>query len=285
MKASKIETVATLVNEFALTDLRVLLFTLDLWNSPAPTVYIYTDTPSEKVIHTIPYSGKIITKIALDEYTALNRRDMETIPGIQYKTLFADFCAEKTNLMEWAIEASGKGVLFCDADICHLGPLPEIAEGVSLALSPHMIRKHDTDRFGIYNAGFLYMSDPAIAAVWRRFCGQSRFFEQACLEDLALRYSPHLFEVQTNYGWWRILQGDKPPSVLQKEWGIRRAEDDTDSGITVQGSPLLSIHTHWAEKNDAATVQFNKWVFSCLQKVPSKKTKQLLAFLAGVTQN
>ena len=142
-----ITSIATLVNEFAIDDLKVLLFTLELWNPRSPTVYIFSDSKSAPMIRAIKYGGKLhIKEDALNAYTGLNRRAMEAKRDLTGKTTFAKFTEEKTTLMEWALSLSDTGVLFCDADICHLGPLPEIPEGTELALSPHMIRKSDTDR-------------------------------------------------------------------------------------------------------------------------------------------
>lgn len=276
----KITSIATLVNEFAIDDLKVLLFTLQLWNAKPPTVYIFSDTASAPAIAAIKYSGTVVVKEdALNAYTGLNRRAMESRRDIRGKSMFAEFTEEKTGLMEWALRLSdGTGVLFCDADICHLGPLPEIPDGTELALSPHMIRKSDTDRFGIYNAGFLWFREPAVAVKWRELCATSRFFEQACLEELAIDYKLYQFPIQVNYGWWRLWQGDQSPLTLQADWGIHRSE--STSGIAVNKLPLLSIHTHWSEKSDRATYEFNMWVLEKLRKLVSvKKTAALVKFL------
>ena len=280
-----ITSIATLVNEFAIADLKVLLFTLELWNPKPPTVYIFSDTKSAPLVRAISYGGDVIVKEdALNAYTGLNRRAMESRRGSIYTTLFADFTAEKTALMEWALSLTlteEEGVLFCDADICHMGPLPTIPDGTELALSPHMIRKSDTDRYGIYNAGYLWFKDVAVAARWRELCKTSRFFEQGCLEDLAKEYRTYEFPVEVNYGWWRLWQGLQAPADLQGEWAIFRLSDGC--GLTVQKKPLQSIHTHWTEKSDRATCEFNDWILRQLVRVSSvKKTAALVKFLTKI---
>jgi hypothetical protein len=278
-----ITSIATLVNEFAIDDVKVLLFTLALWNEEAPTVYIFSDEASAPLLRAIPYRGKVIIKEdALNSYTGLNRRAMENRRDATGKTLFQSFTEEKTSLMEWALSlAGGEGVLFCDADICHLGPLPEIPSGTELALSPHLIRKADTDRYGIYNAGYLWFQSPAVAARWREACTTSRFFEQACLETLATEFTLYEFPVQVNYGWWRLWQGSKHASILQSEWGLHR-QGETCSGLTVHDEAVQSIHTHWGERVDQATYQFNMWILAKLRKLTSvKKTASLVKFLVS----
>ena len=276
--------IATLANEHAVEDLHLLLFTLDLWNSPPPPVYIFTDTETKPKIDAIPYKGKKTIKIALDPYTGLNRSVMERTPGTKFATLFADFCAEKPVLMKWVLE-SESAVLFCDADICHLGPLPVIDERVHLVVSPHLIRKSDTDRFGLYNAGYLYLKNKETADRWLLLCKTSSFFEQGCLEDLVswsnIKYglgSVEQFPDTVNYGWWRLWQGECNPETLMKKWRILRKEGGC--GLIIGDKPLQSIHTHWSEQRDMATAQFNFWILKQLQALSSvKKTRQLTTFL------
>ena len=282
--------VATLANEHAVEDLKLLLFTLELWNPVPPAVYIYTDSETAEKIEAIPYKGtKVLKKDALDLYTGLNRDQMEGSKGIKFTSLFADFCAEKTRLMGWALAEEQKvgrsGVFFCDADICHLGPLPSVPEGVLLGLSSHMIKERDSARFGVYNAGFLFMRLNEITEKWLELCATSYYFEQGCLEELrvwcCLRWGAAAFMAfpkQVNYGWWRLWQGDLSPEALQAEWRIGRKEGFC--GLVINGEPVLSVHTHWFQQTDIPTFRFNQWVLSQLRKLISvKKTKALVNFL------
>jgi hypothetical protein len=271
----QISSIATLVNEHAMADLQVLFFTLALWNSTPPTLYIYTDSKTDPLVKKLTYPGTVHTRIALNPYTGLTRKQMEQMPGKTFKTLFADFCAEKPALMKWALETSPQGVLFNDADICHLGPLPTLPDDTTIALSRHMIRTHDEAKYGQFNAGFLFLKTTAAADKWLAACKTSRFFEQACLEDLA-DGSHYEFPIQNNYGWWRMFQGEESPDILKRQWSILRKEEH--AGLCVNGKPLLSIHTHWKEMNDPITRTFNQFVLEQLRKIAGsmKKTKLLV---------
>jgi len=282
--------IATLANEHAVADLAVLFFTLELWNSTPPTIYIFSDAPTIPKIEGLPYKGKKIIKDALAPYIGLNRTTMERTPGKKFKTLFADFCAEKPRLLSWALDEGSDGILFLDADICHLGPLPILASEIQLALSPHMIRKSDTDRFGVYNAGYLFLRSKEIADKWYELCATSYFFEQGCLEDLSVWVSlkwPGGFEkfpVTVNYGWWRLWQGDRPSADLQKEWRILRR--DGWSGLSINGASVQSIHTHWHIRDDMATMRFNLWILGELRKLNSvKKTAKLVTLLEKIVKS
>jgi hypothetical protein len=258
--------VCTLANIHAIRDLRILFETLKIFQKELPEMYVFVDSESRPVVESLGYpSEKLHIKQALEPYRGLNRREMESRPGVHHPTLFGDFTAEKAALLEWVGEGP---VFFLDADICLLGPLPNIPAGCKIALSPHMIRQRDTDKFGIYNAGYMWVSEPvAFAKLWREACKTSKFFEQGCLEDLFATFPENEraeFGKEHNYGWWRLFQGTVSAEELLKEWSLSRS---APAGLTVAGVPLSSVHTHWHEKYDMATVTFNKTIIKYLEKV------------------
>jgi hypothetical protein len=274
--------VATLATAKSLPDLRIFLKTLQLWNRPAPTVYLYADTAVAAA--DLSYSGEIHRKDALSAYSAFTRPQMERMPG-RYGSLWSQFMAEKIALLEWVFEAAPEakteGVFFLDADICFFGPLPAVPPGHSVALSQHMIRPTDEARFGIFNGGFLWFKGPAALQRWRAACEGSRFFEQAALEVFAEDADLYRFPIQNNYGWWRLWQAPEPPEARMRAWGIRRS-DTASAGITVEGAPLLSVHTHWADQS-LDTQGFNAFVTGLLKKLAAVNhgpAKALLKALA-----
>ena len=270
--------VGTLANKNAFYDLNVFLFTLQLWNDELPNVYIYCDSEIEEYLKTNPYKGKLVYKNVLNQYNGLNREKMELLPGKKFKTLFHDFVVEKTHLMDWVFETE-ESVLFCDADICFMGPLLPVDTHSKLGVSRHNIRIHDEQKYGMYNAGYLYASDKTIPEIWRELSKTSHFFEQACIENLVKEFcdSYFVFPNTVNYGWWRLLQGRESIETLKSKWTIKR--EANTCGILIEGSPLLSIHTHW-KTDDNATNYFNDFVKGFLEKLKSvDKTKKLLQFL------
>jgi hypothetical protein len=283
--------VATLATNVAKDDLALFLFTLGLWNSP-PKVYLLCDQAIADAVPSFHYSGIIVTRVDLDQYSSVSRSVLERTPGKRLPTRWADFMAEKINLMNWAFSdpeaVAGAGVLFCDADICFLGPLPAIPEGALAALSPHYIRPSDEARFGKYNGGFVWLSGPAMTAAWLEACPTARFYEQSALEDVAVaavaaqgQGSLYEFPRVNNYGWWRMFQGIKSPADLQAEWSMNRNKAAGGSGILVNGEPLGSIHTHFGETRDAVTNAFNGWVLGWLRRLGSghAPARRLLAYI------
>ncbi len=273
--------VATLATANSLPDLRIFLKTLQLWNGPVPpTVYLFADATVAKA--ELPYKGLIHQKDTLTKYSAYTRAQMERMPGT-YGSLWSQFMAEKIALLEWVFDAAGpevaeSGVFFLDADICFFGPLPTVPADATVALSPHYIRAADEARYGAFNGGFLWLKERAALKGWREACADSRFYEQAALEVLAP--DAYRFPIQTNYGWWRLWQATEPAEDRMRAWSIRR-EGAATSGICVDGSPLLSIHTHLAPETRPATDvdAFNSFVLSFLKKLAAANHSPAKAML------
>ena len=283
--------IATLATKHALPDLRIFLKTLQLWNStaaqPLPKVYIFTDTAIADAIPSIGYSGEIIVNETLEAYSNYTRADMERLPG-EWGNLFFQFMVEKINLLEWVFEAEGsaardQGVFFFDADICFLGPLPKVPSVATVGLSRHYIRDADESRYGKYNGGFMWLREPKALDAWRNACKTSRFFEQSaleCFDGPEWAETLYSFPIQNNYGWWRLFQGEKKAEELRLDWRIHRAAGH--SGILLQGSPLLSIHTHWVT-SDNTTQMFNSFVMGILKLVSKshEPAKQIVRIVAA----
>jgi hypothetical protein len=292
--------IATLATGEAIEDLRILLFSLALFNPRPPKVYLYCD---ERIADTVAeggfkYPGTIIAeRAALAPYAGLNRAVMEQMKGKKYPSLWFDFMAEKIGLLRWAFAQEARansggrppgGILFCDADICFLGPLPQIPATAQVALSPHYIRDTDEARYGQYNGGFAWFATTTYVEVWERACAtDQRFYEQSALEDVADAAtdadpkSLFSFPPTQNFGWWRLWQGKRPPSDLQRAWTMNRAKAAGGAGILIDGVPLGSVHTHFMERHDTATVQYNLWVQGWLHRLAAghPPARRLLNFL------
>jgi hypothetical protein len=254
--------IALLVNESAIDDFNIFIKTLMYWNTILPTLYIYTTSTFPEIV----YKGKVVIDTCLDIYNNLTRKKMESMPSQQgLKNYFHDFTLEKCNLMSWAIVEHGDGVLFCDADICWMGPLPSIPEDTRLGLSPHYIRHEDEKKFGTFNAGFLYIKTVEIVEKWLLESLLSDFYEQYSLNVLAKTYTYYTFGPHINYGWWRMFQAPVSPEQRKAEW----------VGLTVKGKPLVCIHTHFNTK-DPMTREFNTWILDRI-----KYNKDLSILLAS----
>ena len=258
----------------AVEDLRILLGSLQLFVDPLPTLHIATDDETFPKLSELPYKGTRQFYTLMNKYQGMRRKEMEA------KGLFHAFTAEKLRIIDLAFTESKTGVWFFDADICFLGPLPTLPPTATVALSPHYIRKSDTDLYGVYNAGFLWLKDPSWLAIWKTALPTSRFFEQAALEEVAnaAKEGLYRFPLQDNFGWWRMFQSPTPPLRQMELFGINRT---IGAGITFEGLPLGSIHTHFTERV-GATEEFNLFIgkrLGTLEKyhVPAHKLAWLIA--------
>lgn len=291
--------IATLATGPALGDLRIFLQSLALWTGPAyPTVYLYCDKVIADAVPAIRYPGRLVLKDALSQYSNFTRQEMERARGATLPSVWFEFMAEKLNLLDWVFasepeRAQKVGVLFCDADICFFAPPPRIPEHAVIGLSRHMIRPSDEMKYGTFNGGFFWFSGQPLVSLWRDACAAgSRFYEQAALEVVAgtvkSEHPEGLYEFPrtTNFGWWRLWQSPIPVQAAQHEWTMNRMKAARASGILIQGAPLESVHTHFLERTDQATVAYNQWVLLWLKKLapahpPAKKLLGVLA-AAGV---
>ncbi|KAH8073369.1 voltage-gated potassium channel [Aureococcus anophagefferens] len=90
---------------------------------------------------------------------------------------------EKTTVMEAALDAGHAGVLFADADVIWLSPLPAMGPE-ALGVSRCLCSKHTERRYGRYNGGMVFARNASVLDVWRRASVGSRYYEQSALEDV-----------------------------------------------------------------------------------------------------
>jgi hypothetical protein len=273
--------VCTLATEESWNDLKIFLFTINLFNNPSEiTVFILCDDfINARLKETNYFTGKIISVPSLQKYASVKRNIMERTRGLIYRTKWEDFMMEKATVMTMAFENNIKSVFFSDSDMCFMGPLPEVPENITLALCPHMINQRSQTLFGKYNAGFLWTNNKDLPDQWRKAAHRSRYYDQAALEDLAETHKLTLYEYppQVNYGWWRMFQAPESPSSLQNKWSVVSKSSLVNSGINVENKPLLSIHTHLVQLTDINMGAFNKFVIDKLKVL--KNHSQATAFL------
>jgi hypothetical protein len=284
--------VATLATKYAFDDLQLFLESLQYFESQSPPdLYIAVDNyVYEKFVKDKDfqhnYKGALYLIRCLEPYSILDRATMEKTPGKSFRTLWEDFMAEKILLLQKIfLKRTGAHIYLCDSDIFFLGPLPTVPSNVKTALSPHYIRPADANKYGYYNGGFVYTCDPSMPAQWMAACKTSRYYEQAALEDVAT-YTKTIqpndfyeFPMQVNYGWWRLFQNSLSSDVLLQQWSLKEGSEEQNSGMYVDQSPLLCIHTHFYEKKDQVTIVFNNIVKNYLQRSKSPHAKKILSIL------
>jgi len=276
MNYVRMTTIATLVTgKQAVEDFKIFLYSLQLFVSPLPALHIATDDATLPLLTGLTYHGSREYYTIMNRYTGMDRKEMEA------KGIFKEYTSEKLRVIELAFVHAKDGVWFFDADICFFGPLPVLPATATVGLSPHYIRKSDTDLYGVYNAGFVWLKDLSWVKVWRDAIPASRFFEQAALETVAsmAKDGLHEFDVNHNYGWWRMFQSPHTPAHQKEMFGINRA---VGAGITVENLPLGSVHTHFTQRT-GITDEFNLFMGRQLSKIEKahKPAHRLLWYIGS----
>ena len=231
-----------------------LLLSLSL-HHPNEKIYCVVDTETKKAIESYTPTIKLDIKwlCILDKYSAFNRAQMEA------NGLWSEFQMQKAVAIHEALKFE-KDTLFLDADILVLDKIDDINHEKELGVSPHYIKKSDTDKYGYYNGGVLWTNQKTLKTDWVEFTKTSRFFDQASIEDLERKYDSFEFGENYNFSWWRVFQSNQPPQeIIQNITVINKK-------IHYKNKPLKFIHTHFHEKNGTIG-QFNLFFTNVLKNL------------------
>jgi hypothetical protein len=223
-----------------------LLLSLSVHNPGAPMV-CFVDAGTKKKIESLsaPLRLQLHLFEELGPYAGKNRQQMEA------EGIFKRFTIVKADVIERALELY-PDTLFLDSDILVCAPIEDIDHTKQLGLSPHYIRKRDTEKYGHYNAGVLWTNSKSLPNKWRELVPSSRFFEQACMEQLPEFFSTFEFPIQYNMSWWRLHQADEPPQKVASYFTAEKGR------IFYKGQPIRFIHTHFVtSKIDVYIETFN----------------------------
>ena len=127
-----------------------LLLSLSLYH-PGAKFYCMVDTKTKEIIEKLTPKPKldIIFRVALDKYTDLNRQKMEAM------NIIKEFWNYMADIMSYALEHE-TDVIFLDSDVLILNPINCIDKTKDVGLSPHYVRKSNTDQVGYYNGGCVW---------------------------------------------------------------------------------------------------------------------------------
>ena len=236
-----------------------LLYSLSL-HHPDAKVYCLLDSKTKKVINSLTLKPKlnIIMNIELDRYTGMNREQMDKL------NIWDKFQLEKANIIQYTLNYE-KDTMFLDSDILVLNPINCIDHSKDIGLSPHFIKKQNTDEVGYYNGGCVWTKNKGMPNLWVKYTQKSRYYEQAALEDLANYYKNSIFKFgeEINVMPWRIILGYDPKYVY-------KCINIKNNNIYYKDKPLVFIHTHFL---DGRFKEFNNLIGYVLLKL--KKYREL----------
>jgi len=176
-----------------------MLLSLSLYH-PNALVYGLVDSKTKEDIENSTPKIRLNLKLftTLDKYSNKNRQEMEK------ENIWAEFQMQKAEVIKLAL-VNSNDTLFLDSDIIFFNPINSIDKSKELALSPHYMKKSESDIWGFFNGGLLWTKNMNVVYDWIEFTKKSRFYDQASLEDLANKYDYQELGREINFTPWRII--------------------------------------------------------------------------------
>ena len=240
---------STLCTSNCANELVGLLLSLSIFHSGA-IVYIICDTKTKQIIDTITPQPrlKLIYHLELDKYDGMNRQEMERAK------IWSEFQMAKARIIELALKSS-PDTLLLDSDIIITGTIDGIDMTKDLGVSPHFMKDEIHKKYGYYNGGMLWTKNKNVPGDWIKYTKRSRYFDQASIENLAMKYKRFEFGENYNIQAWRFYLSPEP---IQPNFQVVN-----NNSLEYKGAPLKFIHTHF---HDSRFSEFNEFVINQLQK-------------------
>ncbi len=251
MKPSCICTFAT--NQ-CIDDMKLFILSLSESN-PGSNIVIFVDSDTNNMVTNLKHTLDLEICNNLDRYSNKNRSQME------YEGIWADFQMVKSLLIDYCL-LKHPDVLFLDSDIFVINEI-QFPSGYELGLSPHYIKKSDTDIYGYYNGGVVWTNQKTLGDKWREYTKTSRYFDQSSLEDCAKDFKMFEFPENWNISWWRINQNEESPSTVTSYFTA------DNLNIYYKGLPIVFVHTHF-NNNSSLYSGFNNIVRALLLRCETK---------------
>jgi hypothetical protein len=237
---------------------------------PGAKLYCMLDTKTKEELDSLTLKPNLDIKVvvSLDKYTGLNRQKMEQM------NIIKEFWNNKADIMSYALE-NETDTIFLDSDVFIVNPINCIDHSKELGLSPHYIRKSNTDEVGYYNGGCVWTKNKDVPLCWKKHTVNSRYVDQASLEDVGIDYKDSMFEFgeELNYMPWRVLLANNQEEVIKKI-------NINNNELNIGDKPLVFLHTHF---HDQRFVQVNNIFINALRKI--KRYKELLIIDRIINKN
>jgi len=207
--------------------------------------------------------------ICLDKYSNLNRNEMEK------QNIWGEFQMMKAQAMLYALESGEPDIMFLDADIFVVAPI-KLANyrGQVASLSRHHIMDEKERAYGRFNGGTFWATNRDVVQYWISRYPHSRYYDQACLEDVDLEFDCHMMHEAQNVSPFRIFEGNENPVLLLAQFEIR------DGRVCYKGIPLEFIHTHLQIKTGIFGA-FNTHVLNLYAKLQNSDIPKVMSFFSN----
>lgn len=277
LKNTSLTAITTMATDTCYKDLQLMLYSLYQYHNEM-SVYVVCDKKvSESLREWVPSTlptMKVYVVPTLDEYTGLNRNQMES------SGKWLEFMLRKCDGIDAAFANNHSNVLFVDSDMVFLSEIDFSDFGddnlsCDIGRSPHHIKLANEKQFGKYNGGMVWVNHQGFTDWWKFSSHtRSRYFEQAALEETDLHFSSFDIPIQYNYGWWRLYECD--PELIQSREAMFRVIDGI---VKYDNKPLRTIHTHFGEKTFMFMVKFNQFMLKLLVACKDERLIRIKDFI------
>lgn len=198
----------------------------------------------------------IIYEQSLDKYSDTNRKNLET------KNLWKEFMLKKVDYTYNLLDIY-KTVMYTDTDIIFLNDFAVELENYDVGLFPHYINISDEKKYGIYNAGAFITKSKDFCTEWKNISiSYNGFYEQQALDYIPEKFKTKKFEMNYNFGWWRIFKTENQNETFDRMKKITLVENK----IFYNDKPLYFIHTHFIKEEWKEIKLFNSFIKKLMKK-------------------
>lgn len=232
-------------------DLIGLLFSLSIQHPQAP-LHLFVDDETKSFIDSLePYLNlELHIKVNLDEWKGKSQRsELEKSGGWQKLML------QKMDVMNLALSTHAD-VCYIDTDVLLLEPIV-VDKTKEIGVSAHRILEDNHRKFGLYNGGILWTRNKSVPQRWKTLgLTKSRYFEQACIENLVEEFSHFVFGEEYNLGWWKVEESPEPPKKMLEYF--QPGSGDLQGKPLFKGKPIVFVHTHFSSMDK---IIYNSFLF------------------------
>lgn len=221
-----LKSVSTITTYNLLKEFYILEYSLRLSNPDTKIVVLCDDISYES-----------IKKLGKNNIILIN--DLKNINYAELKTRgnsWLEFMLKKGDVIDKAVELFGE-TLFVDTDIVFLNKFTEDIK-TEMCLSQHLMFEHDEAKYGKYNGGYFYVNNVKFSDWFKKTTYEkSTFYEQGTLNFVEEDFITSFFDINHNYGWWRLYQCSETQERYKK-FGY-------GDNVYYDKKPLISIHAHF----------------------------------------
>ncbi|KAH8068548.1 hypothetical protein JL721_6694 [Aureococcus anophagefferens] len=218
----------------ALLEVALFLRTLRRFDA-SRRVYVASDTAVAAYVSRVANATAVPCLVKYENYSRVWMKKKRWGP----MNVWTHLQLEKTTVMARALDDGAPGVLFADADVAWLAPLPPAGAG-AVGVSPCLCSDRVEATYGAYNGGHVFARTTGVLDLWRSATSRSRYMEQAALEEVyAETAGAFLWDARANVEWLNVVASHSVD-------GRDHAADLVADGDTVAWlrRRLLSAHAH-----------------------------------------